>query len=114
VVHRWPGWVPWVVFGGGLVAVGAGALVEGIASAKMTDYDRAIARDCAATGCNPVPAADQALEDSARTYSAIGAGAIITGVATAAVGGALLYLNRGRIVYRNVEVHGAGTLAVHF
>ena len=46
VVHRWPTWIPWVVFGGGLAIVGTGALVESIASSKITDFDRALVRDC--------------------------------------------------------------------
>ena len=107
IVHRWPAWVPWVVFGGGLGVVGAGVLLEGVASARMSDYDRALVRDCAGTGCgpgHPVPAADQQLESSARMYSAIGVATLSVGALAAITGGVMLYMNRGRTVYRNVEV----------
>src|SRR5262249_21579374 len=107
VVHRWPAWIPWVVFGGGLVVVGAGALVEGVASARMSDFDRALVRDCAGAGCGPnrpIPAADAQLESSAHTYGVVGAGVIAAGAAAAVAGGVMLYMNRGRTVYGDVHV----------
>lgn len=103
VVHRWPTWIPWVVFGGGLAIVVTGALVESIASSKITDFDRALVRDCSGTGwgaTRPIPAADLALEASAHTYSTIGAGVIVAGVVATATGATMLYLNRGRTQYR--------------
>jgi hypothetical protein len=105
VVHRWPTWIPWVVFGGSLAVIGSGILLDGVASARMSDYDRALTRDCAAAGCgpgHPIPAADQALESSAKTYSAIGTAVIVTGAAAAITGGVLLYMNRGQL--KDVEV----------
>ena len=62
VVHRWPAWIPWVVFGGGLAVVGAGALVEGIASSKISDFDRALVRDCSGPGCGPGRRSDADLQ----------------------------------------------------
>jgi len=122
VVHRWPGWAPWLVFGGGLAIAGSGALLEGVASARMNDYDRALVRDCAANGCgpgHPIPAADAQLESSANRYSTAGAVVITSGAATAIAGAVMLYLNRGQLVYHDVEVvpaHGgaAVTLSAHF
>ncbi len=102
VVHRWPAWVPWVVFGGGLAVVGAGALLEGFASSKMSDFDRALLRDCAGLGCgpdHPMPAADAHLESTARLYSGIGGAVLATGAAATIAGGVLLYMNRGRTVF---------------
>ena len=107
LVHRWPIWVPWFVFGGGLALVGGGVLLDEIASAKMHDYDRALVRDCGTTGCgpgHPVPQADSDLESSARAFSAAGTATLIGGAATVVAGSVLLYMNRGRIVYRDVEV----------
>jgi len=115
VVQRWPSWIPWLVFGGGLAVVGTGALFEGLGAARMNDYDRALVRDCSGPGCGPsrpVPVADQQLETSARTYSAIGTTVIITGAVTAIVGGTMLYLNRGRTVYGDVTPVPGGGAAV--
>jgi tetratricopeptide (TPR) repeat protein len=118
VVHRWPAWAPWVVFGGGLAIAGSGALLEGLASARMSDYDRALVRDCAAAGCgpgHPIPAADAQLESSAHTYSTVGVVVISAGAAAAITGGVMLYLNRGQIVYRDVEIaptHGGAAVTL--
>jgi hypothetical protein len=122
VVHRWPNWIPWVVFGGGLAVVGTGLLLENVASGRMDEYDRALVRDCAASGCgpgHPVPADDQQLESSAKNYSAAGAVALTAGAAGAITGAVMLYLNRGQLVYKDVEITpvrgGAGvTLTTHF
>ncbi len=123
LVHRWPTWVPWVVFGGGLALVGGGILLDEVASSKMADYDRALARDCGTTGCspgsNPVPPADAQLESSAKAYNAAGSVVLTAGAVAAVTGGVLLYLNRGRIVYKDVEVAptrggGAMTLTLSF
>jgi hypothetical protein len=105
------------VFGGGLAVVGGGALVEGLASSKMSDFDRALVRDCSGPGCGPsrpIPAADLALESSAHTYGAIGFAVIAAGVAATATGATMLYLNRGRSVYGyEVEpVRGGATVGL--
>jgi hypothetical protein len=118
VVHRWPGWAPWVVFGGGLAIAGSGALLEGLASARMNDYDRALSRDCAASGCgpaHPIPAADAQLESSAHAYDTAGVVVIAAGAATAIAGGVMLYLNRGQLEYRDIEVgptHGGAAVTL--
>ena len=118
LVHRWPTWIPWVVFGGGLALAGTGVLLDEVASAKMNDYDRALVRDCGTTGCgpgHPLPQADSDLRSTANTFSAIGTTTILAGAATVITGSVLLYMNRGRIVYRDVEVsptHGGAALTL--
>ena len=117
IVHRWPSWIPWVVFGGGLAVAAGGALVEGIASSKIADFDRALVRDCSGPGCGPsrpIPAADLELESSAHTYGAIGVAVIAAGVAATATGATMLYLNRGRSVYgyEVAPIPGGATVGV--
>ena len=120
VVHRWPTWIPWVVFGGSLAVLGSGLLLEDFAAGRMSDYDRALTRDCAAAGCgpgHPIPPADQQLESSAKTYGTVGTAVIVTGAAAAIAGGVLLYLNRGQV--KDIEVAptrggGAVTFTTHF
>ncbi len=121
IVHRWPAWVPWVVFGGGLAVIGVGALFDGLASSKMSDFDRALLRDCGELGCgpdHPLPAADAHIESSGRVYSAIGASVLAVGAATTIAGGVLLYLNRGRTVYGDhaldiTPVTGGAAVSIH-
>jgi tetratricopeptide (TPR) repeat protein len=106
LVHRWPTWVPWVVFGGGFALVGSGIALDAIASARMHDYDSALVSACGTKGCSPgsISQADADLRSSALALSAAGTTTIIAGAATVITGSILLYMNRGRIVYRDVEV----------
>ena len=107
IVHRWPGWVPWVVFGGGIVVAGIGGFAKYTASEIMADYDRTIARDCAGGGCdlsNPddMRARDlNAQYDTAITRDRIAITVISVGAAGIIAGGVMLFLNRGQTVYDN-------------
>lgn len=123
IEHRWPNWVPWVVFGGGFAIAGIGGLLDLTAAQEMDSYDRAVAQTCANTACSPddLDPSDRKLKDSAETKSAIAVGIMITGGATIATGALMLYLNRGRTVYpSSVErltpavspVPGGATLSV--
>jgi hypothetical protein len=100
IVHRYPAWIPWTVFGGGLVLTGFGALIQYDASSTMSAYDRSISTNCAGTGCPP---GDKRVDDnqksSAQLENKIAISVMSVGVATAVVGGVLLYMNRGRTVY---------------
>ncbi len=101
IEHRWPGWVPWVVFGGGFAVAGIGGLLDLAAVQEMDSYDRAVAQTCATMACAPedLDPADRDLKSSAETKSAIAVGIMIAGGATIATGAVMLYLNRGRTVY---------------
>ena len=100
VVHRYPTWMPWTVFGGGLVVAGFGGLIEYEASQAMASYDRQVTTNCAVTGCTPAQAAAfQGDKDAAQRDNKIAIGVMTVGAAGAIVGGVLLYLNRGQTVY---------------
>ncbi|MGE5186895.1 MAG: hypothetical protein ACM31C_32815 [Acidobacteriota bacterium] len=102
VVHRWSGWVPWLVVGGGVAVAGIGALIDYQASRDMTDYDRALVTACLDVGCDashPVPASVAAQKTRAEHESELGIGVMAAGAAALATGGVLLYLNRGRTLY---------------
>ena len=99
IVHRWPTWVPWVVFGSGFGVAAIGGLFELKARDDMDNYERSIASNCAGAGCSGDKLASlQELESSARFEHQLAIGIIAAGVATIATGGALFYLNRGQTV----------------
>jgi tetratricopeptide (TPR) repeat protein len=104
VVHRWPEWIPWVVFGSGLAVASAGGLIQYSASDLMDDYDRTIARDCAVMGCDLSDPRYAELVDQrqrAQMRNKIAIGVIGVGAAGAIAGGVMLVMNRGRTVYDN-------------
>jgi len=112
--HRWATWKPWVVLGGGLAVVGIGGLVEYQASQDMSSFDRQLALVCADTGCGPGRPIPQNVADEkqqAQRENAIAIGVMSVGLAAAAAGGALLYLNRGLPIYPSIE-HTTGGAAV--
>ncbi len=114
IVHRWPAWIPWTVFGGGLAVVGAGGLVQLLASNNMNLYDRGISRDCVNVGCAPnSPQIDGSLKDRAELENKIAIGVMSLGAAVAVVGGAMLYMNRGQTVYEGgIEKIGPATVDI--
>jgi hypothetical protein len=104
IVHRWPTWIPWVVFGGGLFVAGVGGLIQINANDLMDDYDRTIARDCAVMGCDLTDAQYTDLvskKDRALFRNKLAIGVMAVGAAGAIGGGVMLVLNRGRTVYDN-------------
>jgi hypothetical protein len=116
VVHRWPTWIPWVVFGGGLAVTGLGVLLEVDAQNQMNQYDQDVAGACAVNGCNlnatlnemmtnktEVDVADRlnAQRERAESRDRLAIGVIAVGAVGAAVGGVLLFLNRGQTVYED-------------
>jgi hypothetical protein len=108
ITHRWPSYLPWTVFGGGLALVGAGALVGALGSSEMKSFDKFVDDRC--TGqCAPGQLADvMYLKDGAELKSHIGVGLAITGGLAAATGAVMLYLNRGRTVYPEVMPTNGG------
>lgn len=123
IEHRWPTYVPWVVFASGFAVAGIGGLLDLAAVQEMDSYDRAVAQACATMACAPedLDPADRDLKDSAEMKSAIAVGIMIAGGATIATGAVMLYFNRGRTVYpTSVErltptvtpVSGGATLSI--
>ncbi|CAN5653034.1 hypothetical protein BH11MYX1_BH11MYX1_36300 [soil metagenome] len=112
VVHRYPNWIPWTVFGGGLVLAGFGGILQYEASQSMSSYDRAVSTNCANTGCTPGQV-DSSDKDRAQTENKIAISVMTVGAVTAVVGGVLLYINRGRTVYEE-NPEKPGVTAVTF
>jgi hypothetical protein len=99
IEHRWPQWVPWSVFGGGLVVGGVGILFQVLGASQMDDYDRWVDERCTGN-CQPDELADVAdLKSGAELKSTVGVSLMITGGAAVATGAVMLFLNRGRTVY---------------
>jgi hypothetical protein len=113
VVHRWPGYVPWTVFGGGLAVAGVGGLVALLGQDQMRTYDKIVDERC--TGrCTADELADVAsLKSGAELKSTLGVGLAITGGVAVVTGAVMLYLNRGRTVYPEVTPT-AGGAAISF
>lgn len=118
VVHRFPTWIPWVVFGGGLAVTGVGVLLKIDAGNQMNAYDQDVAGSCAVNGCDlsPDPNDMDAVRvanrlndkrESAESRDKLAIGVIAVGAAGAAIGGVLLFLNRGRTVYEDPAKAGA-------
>ena len=101
ITHRWPGWVPWAVFGGGLAVAGLGGLVELQAYSRMDSYDKQVAHNCALVHCDPNDPMmlDTTDKDSAQRLNTIAIGVMSAGAAITITGGVMMYMNRGRTVY---------------
>ncbi|HEY5927750.1 MAG TPA: hypothetical protein VIV11_38960 [Kofleriaceae bacterium] len=114
VVHRWPGWIPWLVFGGGLAVAGVGGLIQINATDLMDDYDRTIARDCAVMGCDLDEPQYADLVDKRKTSefrNKVAISVITVGAVGVVAGGVMLFMNRGQTVYDNsVEKRGVARL----
>lgn len=100
VVHRWPQWIPWVVFGGGLVVAGFGGVIEANAFSDMSAFDKQVSSQCQTTGCDLTMNASLAEQrDRAERRGKIGIAIISIGAVGAVAGGVMLVMNRGRTVY---------------
>jgi hypothetical protein len=108
IVHRWPTWVPWVVFGSGFGVAAIGGLFELKARGDMESYERAIASNCAGAGCSGDKlSALREQESSAKLENRIAIGLVAAGIATIATGGVLFYLNRGEALDVSPTTGGA-------
>lgn len=100
ISYRWPRWIPWSVFGGGLGIAGIGLLVEWVAINDANNYDQAVASMCAVNGCNltnPQTPEERALNDlreRAETRNTVAAVVLVAGAATIVTGVVLLVLNK--------------------
>lgn len=109
VVHRWPTYVPWSVFGGGLAVAGIGVAVYAFGNSQMNSYDAWVDDNC--TGNCPdamVPEYVRDDKEGAELKNNIGVSMMVTGGAAVAAGAVMLYLNRGRTVYPEVRVTAEG------
>jgi len=109
VEHRFAQWLPWTVFGGGLLVAGVGGLLELSASGQFDSYDQTIAGQCADIGGCP---ASTAIEERHRAerMDRIAIGVIGVGAAATIVGSVLLVMNRGTTVYGEHAVKTAVTV----
>lgn len=98
IEHRWPSWIPWVVFAGGFAITGIGGVLDLNAATELSAYDRTVREKCAEQACQP-GVLDENLRENAELKSRIAVGVMIVGAATIATGGLMLYMNRGRTVY---------------
>jgi hypothetical protein len=99
VVHRFPGYVPWLVFAAGAAFAGTGAVLQISASSEMDSYDALVDQRCG-TRCVESDIADiEHIKTGAERRSAAGISMITVGSAGVVAGAVLLYLNRGRTVY---------------
>lgn len=125
IVHKWEAtWMPWVVFGGGLAVVGVGATLEWVASNTMSQYDQAVASQCAVNGCNlenPMTPEERTTADTlnsqredAERQNKIAIAVMSVGGAAAVVGGVMLFLNRGKTVYEDPTKNAGAAQAVRF
>lgn len=106
ITHRWPGWVPWSVFGGGLAVAGFGGVLQLQASSTMRSYDKQVSRNCSEMHCDPNDPTmlDTSDKRSAERLNVIAISVMSVGAAAVITGGVMLYLNRGRTVYeKSVE-----------
>ncbi len=118
IEHRWPTWMPWVVFGGGFAVVAIGGIVELQASTNLGNFDQMVQHDCP----NNCPAGTVSTGERSRgeLENKIAVSVLTVGVATIATGVAMLYMNRGRTVYpHSIErvvdftpLHGGGALTL--
>jgi hypothetical protein len=109
--RRWASWKPWAVVGAGALIGGVGGLLQWRATVAMDDYERAVGRECADTGCTPQQLDDALIADKERTaklYNKIAIGTMAAGGATIAIGAALVFMNRPYTVYPEVGAKSAG------
>jgi hypothetical protein len=112
IEHRWPQYVPYTVFGGGIAVGAVGILFQVLGSSQMQEYDRWVDTRCTGN-CTPAELADvQHLYDGAKLKSAVGVSLMVTGGVAVAAGAVMVYLNRGRTVYPEVTPVAGGGAAV--
>jgi tetratricopeptide (TPR) repeat protein len=112
IEHRWPQYVPYTVFGGGIAVGAVGILFQVLGSSQMKEYDRWVDTRCTGN-CTGAELADvQHLYDGAKLKSAVGVSLMITGGVGVAAGAVMVYLNRGRTVYPEVTPIAGGGAAV--
>jgi hypothetical protein len=113
IVHKWPAWIPWVVFGSGMTVAAFGGFIEYSAASTMNDFDNRVATNCAMNGCDLSDTTNQMYVDLNKTHARaerldkIGITVISIGAVGAVAGGVMLVMNRGKTVYDNsVEKRG--------
>ena len=100
IVHRWPSYVPWSVFAGGLALGAIGGVTLWAANSQMRSYDAIVDEKC--TGlCTPADLAQAKHDyyDPAKLKNNLGGITVGIGAAAVVTGAVMVYLNRGRTVY---------------
>src|SRR5258706_14859359 len=91
IVHKWPPWIPWVTFGGGMVVAGFGGAFKAQGFSQMSDFDKAVSSRCQTSGCKLSDFPDlQAQKDRATRFDTIGTVVLSVGAAGAVAGVVLL------------------------
>ncbi|NVB77910.1 MAG: tetratricopeptide repeat protein [Kofleriaceae bacterium] len=112
IVHRWPTYVPWAVFGGGFAVAAAGGVLAVLGNNDMKTYDKFVDDRCTGN-CTPEQLADVAhLKSGGELKGGLGLGLAITGGVAVATGAVMLYLNRGRTVYPEVAPAAGGGMTI--
>jgi hypothetical protein len=116
---RWPRWIQWSVFLGGVGVTAFGGLLKFDASSQMDNYDQAVASQCAVNGCNLANpqtdleknlVAQRENAESRRTFAHI---TLLAGGATLVTGIILMVLNHPVAkVVQVVPAQGGGTATV--
>lgn len=117
IVHKWPTWIPWVTFGGGLVVAGFGGAFKAQGFSQMSDFDKAVSSRCQTSGCDlslPANADLQAQKDRAQRFDTIGTVVLGVGAAGAVAGVVMLVMNRGKTVYEQPKEHPEPTARLDY
>jgi hypothetical protein len=104
IVHRWPQYVPYSVFGGGVAVGGIGLLVYAIGRSQMSTFDQHVDASCT-TRCatDEIPGHIADAKRRGEVMGTVGASLMITGGAAVVTGAVMIYLNRGRTVYPEIS-----------
>lgn len=112
IVHRWPNYLPWTVFGGGLALTAIGVVTLNLAHNEIRAYDDAVDSMCT-DRCTPEELAPlQHYKDDSHRNNILGGTAVILGATAVATGAVMVYLNRGRTVYPDVAPAPGGGATV--
>lgn len=118
-VRRWAAWKSWSVVGAGAALALSAMYLDRRSSQAFDDYDQAF-RDRFLDTCDPLEGCsavevsdqDEQRRQQAESEQRIAVGLYIAGGAVLAAGAVLAYLNRERLVSREVRPESAGSSAM--
>jgi tetratricopeptide (TPR) repeat protein len=114
IVHRWPGYLPWTVFGSGFAVGAVGGLVLVIARNNFRSYDEQVDAHCTDRCTAEDRAPFEHYREAGDRYNTIGGVLVGVGATAVATGAVMVFLNRGRTVYPEVAPSpgGGGTVSL--